>query len=203
MMNDLDYGGLGSAITLQGHASVRSVFSIAEIDATRREAANNRAMSEALFNDSYVLRDSKYLVPRRRIRFSDAGEHLLGIHDALTPCVSKIVSKSLFPTRAGYVYYEPGGFLGVHVDEDVCEYTLLANVGGPPDPLRIYPSLMKITGKQLADYVAIHGFSPQSGWLEVDEPSDGFLLINGAKLPHARPVVDACITILALCYSTI
>ena len=67
--------------------------------------------------------------------------------------LGKIIGRPLSPTRACYIYYRPGDYIGLHKDASVCEVTLITSVAGPLEALVVHPSLIGISVGRIVDYL--------------------------------------------------
>lgn len=202
---DLDYESLYSEITRQHYVLLRDLRSAEETNSLFEDAVSQHMTSSIdLTSTQCFLNGNRFMVPERRMRYADGGETLLDMHEnpELVAAIRKITKLDLWPTRAGYVYYEPGDYLGTHIDLSGCQYTLLGSVAGPTEPLVVYPELAGTTSHELFDIVKAGGRAiPAADSREVEVPADGFLMFCGSQLPHGRPPVSKSVIIAALCYS--
>jgi hypothetical protein len=115
--------------------------------------------------------------------------------------LERIAGRRLSPTRASYIYYEPGDYIGLHKDAAVCQITLITSVSGALEPLMVHPSLVGVPVEELLAISREYSGMPP-GATRVAIPRGGlFLMLLGSRIPHHRPAaLDSC-TIATLCYA--
>ena len=107
------------------------------------------------------------------------------------------------PTRASYLYYEPGDFMGLHTDLPSCALTMLTSLGGDAPPLVVHPELPSLEPSRLEEIAHAGVLRPGGVPLPVSERGVSMLL--GSETPHHRPVVDAehDVVVVTLCYTAL
>jgi hypothetical protein len=110
----------------------------------------------------------------------------------------------LRPTRASYLYYGAGDYMGLHTDAAPCFLTLLVPVAGPPPALTVFPDLVGVSAEQLA-LLARPGSGLAAGGREVPFPACGFVALQGNRVPHQRERVPegAQVGVATLCFAPI
>jgi hypothetical protein len=115
--------------------------------------------------------------------------------------LERIAGRRLCPTRASYIYYRPGDYIGLHKDAAVCAVTLITSIAGTLGPLVVHPSLVGAAPEELLAISRAYSGMPPGGTRVVVPDGGRFLMLLGSKIPHHRPAaLDFC-TIATLCYA--
>jgi hypothetical protein len=135
-----------------------------------------------------------------RFRFAPPGRRIYEMHtsDAMLSLVSGITGHTLTASRASYIYYGIGDFLGTHIDHDVCRYTAIIPLSDPIEPLHLYPDAAGVTATDL--FRRLESGASMGPPVVVDLPWRGMVLLRGSAIPHARPVTRTECRIATLCF---
>jgi hypothetical protein len=173
---------------------------LAEAD-ERHSAA--RKMSEA----GYTFPEGTGLRGPRHLHTSAPGPRLDELHRsaaaiATTSCLFRARS---FPTRAAFLYYEPGDYVGLHKDITYCAITLIIPLSGECDPLIVYPDYYQVNATERLRYLAqiVGDGADERESQELTMEPGSCLALLGASLPHRRPRASSTLTTMTLCYSPV
>jgi hypothetical protein len=115
--------------------------------------------------------------------------------------LERIAGRRLCPTRASYIYYRPGDYIGLHKDAAVCAVTLITSIAGALGPLVVHPSLVGAPTEELLAISRAYSGMPSGGTRVVVPHGGMFLMLLGSIVPHHRPAaLDFCV-IATLCYA--
>jgi hypothetical protein len=139
-LEDLHLPDLSLASRLQilemGTLSVSPLADISFMDDLKNEALRLEPDSRGNCVDKIVLgRDGRLSSPRKH-RTATPGLALQSLHEKPQLCksISKAMGKRMFATRASYLFYQPGDFIGFHTDIGPCQVTVLMRVFGNVGP---------------------------------------------------------------------
>jgi hypothetical protein len=168
-----------------------------EADALKRSAREFAGHEYNLGGNGRVSSPSVHLSAR-------PGARLRAIHEDLNllTVLRKLTGRPLLPTRASYIFYRAGDFIGLHTDVSPCGLTLISSVLGRTEPLVLHPELQGLTPEQLYETTRQSGGQPEGGLL-VDVPVGGALALLGSRVPHNRPLAKEQNAIATLCYAAI
>lgn len=148
------------------------------------EARQSRALAQHLEDDRCFLDHRRKLRTARRFRVNPQGQVLHRAHaSTVREMAIEAIGCELWPTRASYLYYAPGDFIGPHQDVEQCEYTLVAPLGaegvfspfpyeGPLNPVDAFAAFWSRREQ------------PHDGELQLPERTGA--LFRGDELIHVR-----------------
>lgn len=180
---------------------VQNWFSPTQLDRLKKESEGLHSEAEPLVVAQCAVRGGQFW-GACRFRYASAGPVLLEVHkdDRLVSLMADLAGRPMIPTRASYIYYGEGDFLGPHVDHaDACSYAAIIPVSESVEPLEIYPEMMNVRLDDLREKV-ISGSSlgePR----QVEYPTGGMLIFHGSSLPHSRPPAQTPCRIATVCFS--
>jgi len=166
----------------------------------RREGQSRRPLAVVRKRLVPKIGDTGRVASHAQHFLSSPGPVLQEIHESeeLVAFVGALLGKVVFPTRASYLYYEPGDYVGLHQDVSSCELTLLVNLFAGKQPFTVHPELSGVTAERLLEVVVKSGGFPEGG-VDVVYPENGAIAIMG-ELPHQRPLAEQPATIAVLCF---
>lgn len=167
-----------------------------------QEALGLRHRAEISERRDFQLVEGTQLLSPARKRFIQAGAIRRALHaGAVAERTSAVLGRQVKAALSSYLLYEPGDFLGLHVDQRVCQVTVLVLLAGDPGPLYVHPGLQGLPAHELLRLSQAHAGHPPGG--TAVHLQDGPLLLRGAELPHHRPAHDgdANVALAAFCYS--
>jgi hypothetical protein len=169
----------------------------------RREAMDIEPTARGICGEQYrISRDGRVSSPRHH-RTATPGPVLRDTHEdqELIDLVESVVERKLFPTRASYIYYQPGDYIGLHNDTAACHVTLITSIVGNLDPLIVHHELGDLNPEQLLEVSRRHEGRPPGG-TPVQVPDSGrLLMLMGSAIPHHRPISLQHCAIATLCYA--
>jgi hypothetical protein len=174
-------------------------ISAESLEELRDEAARQRAhAAHHTYRTPTIEADGNFIAERRN-SYSPAGPGLDAWHtdDAVLASVGKLTGCEVFPTRATYVYYDVGDFIGLHVDVALSRVTLLSRLSPVDDPVYVCPELLRVPLSKVLEE-ATSDYARRGKPVPV--PVGGFLAIAGADLPHFRPPGDEECLVVSMCY---
>ncbi|HEX6476875.1 MAG TPA: hypothetical protein VF005_06340 [Acidimicrobiales bacterium] len=99
--------------------------------------------------------------------------------------VQGLSGRPMVPVQAAYLYYQEGGFCGLHTDRPDFEVQLMISVTGDMGPLLIRPDLASVPAWELAQACSHQRVA--DGGLELRYPRLGVTVFSGTQVPHHRP----------------
>ena len=119
--------------------------------------------------------------------WSDKGALLARLHrdPKMISLVQGLSGRPMLPVQAAYLYYQEGGFCGLHTDRPDFEVQLMISVTGDMGPLVIRPDLASVPAWELAQVCTHEGVA--DGGLELRYPRFGVTVFSGTRVPHHRP----------------
>lgn len=192
----------------RGYAIVRDVLDAKHlVPRLTREALVQREAEHRTAGKHYGLgHDGTYVSGGMAFTSSHPGPALRTLHrsDEFRELVREVTGNPLLrhSGNLSYMYYYPGSHIDVHTDVPGCEVTVLTSVIGQTPPLIAYPRLHGIRPRQLLAVARRTGGRPPGG-VALELPVGGFLIIDGRRLPHRRPLVgpaEGPFGIAALCF---
>jgi hypothetical protein len=120
----------------------------------------------------------------------------------LASLLTTAVGRRLFPTRASYVHYPRGGFIGLHRDLDPCRYTVLTPLTSSAEPIYLHFDLAHLSGNELRK-IAVATLGAPTGGTSLDLPPDSLAIISGSLIPHHRPPTSKPCTLAVLCFDSL
>jgi len=187
----------------RGYCSLPNPLSVEHTAALLAEAAALASSARRATGYYYRVNADQSISSPRRLSTIAAGPVLQSIHldETRRGLLDDILGQRLSPTRASYIYYGPGDYIGLHKDASVCEVTLITSVSGALDPLVVHPSLRDVAPEELLAVSRAHSAMPPGGTRVVIPSGGTFLMLLGSAIPHHRPAaLDYC-TIATLCYA--
>jgi len=178
-----------------------SLVSSEEREALRLEAS--RLSGDARTNERYgfQLVDGVQLLSPARNRSVADGDVRCNLHTlTLVDRLLALLGRHVKAIVSSYLYYGRDDFLGLHIDQRLCQLTVLVLLDGDAGPLILHPELCDIPGESLLRYSQEHWGHPPGG--TAVHLQDGPLVLQGALIPHHRPPHkgDGEITLAAFCY---
>ena len=169
-----------------------------------REAEAARASARPWSSTDYALSRSGQLSSPRSHRSGSPGGVLRALHEGnrVRELLRELTGLHFFATRASYLFYEPGDFIGLHTDLDACQVTLVTSVLGSPDPLVLHPELAAMPGPVLLALSRRSAGVPAGGE-PVAVPHGGVLVLRGSRVPHHRPPARSECAVATLCYAAL
>ena len=119
---------------------------------------------------------------------------LLQYQAALLPLLRTLTGYLLVPSDSWYIYYEKTDEIGLHVDPEESDISVLTSVLGEVGPLHLHPDLEGQNQNQLNSYYKGVGWNPIGG-IPLSYPCDGILINRGHRIPHHRagkPISQRC-----------
>jgi hypothetical protein len=184
----------------------------------RSEADDLRVHAGGATIARFHLHDDGSLRGKRRVRVATGGARLHELHHTVGLDAARRASNvQLYPTRACYLYYEPGDYALLHHDVSQCTVTLLACVAGDAEPLILYPSFGRATESDIEalnaapvcdrvmfeSYLADHIDPARLSAVSLEPTADLIVAQRGRDIPHARYPQDSPVTMAALCYAAL
>lgn len=202
--SDLELEPLAERIKRDGFVHLKKLLTMEATLTLASEARDRRSSAGESVARSYQLGDSGRVGSPRAHLSSFPGICLRSLHEdpALLAAVRALTGRLLLPTRASYIYYRLGDFIGLHTDVSPCTLTLIIGVLGETEPLILHPELLALAPEQLYEKACrSHGLP--TGGMPVPIPAEGALALLGSKLPHHRPPTRKESAIATLCYAAI
>lgn len=183
--------------------TVGNLWNTTVLQGVLAEALTLTPSASKMVTEVYEAGDGR-VSSRRCHSYAYPGRALAALHDDpdLRQYLSTLSSSSVFPTRASYVIYQPGEFIGMHTDIPWCAISVLIPVTPDAGPLHIQPALRGASQERLLD-VAQTSKSFPSGGLTPTFPANGALLFRGSRLPHYRPPCPDLTIMAAMCYDAV
>jgi hypothetical protein len=180
--------------------TVQALVSPADRRALRAEARSLYAGAQRRFRSGFRLIDGWQLLGPLSSAYADTGARLDSIHRQLAARLAEFTGPGTRPAMSSYIYYEPGDGIGLHLDQQRCQYDVLVYLDGTPGPLCIHPDLAQLPPRELHAH-AVAGVSEPG--VQVDL-RDGPVVLAGRTTPHHRPahVGPGTLTIAAFCFGT-
>ncbi len=191
------------SLTPNGYCLMSDVLAPDRVAALLGEAASMAADAGSMPRDVYRVNDDQSISSPRRMHATAGGPVLRAIQrdEALLDMIEHAAGHRVAPTRAAYIFYEPGDYLGLHRDSTLCEVTLLTGVGGALDPLIVHPELVGLPAEELLYVSRAHDATPPGG-VGAEVPAAGsFLMLSGSKVPHHRPPASRHGSVATLCFA--
>jgi len=203
-LSNVPHERMRAELAARSWLTVSGVLSDAELENLRVEAAKQRPFAHGRFLERASLGSEGRLLSQSAHWAAAPGLALAELHeDARTrDFVCSLAGRRLFPTRATYLYYPRGGFVGLHTDIHACSVTLLIGLTPGLDDLVVHPELVDADPTTLLDLAVRHGGIPLSG-TSVRYPENGWLVIQGATLPHHRPPATRPCTVATICFGAL
>jgi hypothetical protein len=172
------------------------------VDEFHEESVRQFAQAERHEYERATVDEYGTLVCARKNWYGPPGPAMERVHNdpRLLAEVEAATGTPVFPTRSSYIYYEPGDFIGLHVDFALCRYTLLARLTARPDPLFVCPSLRGLPVEAIRD---VCDTDYREHGQPVQVPVDGFLLLRGSATPHFRPPAKLECRTISLCFDAL
>lgn len=170
------------------------------------EAESVHSLRQPLVREEYSYTADGVRGPRRN-HASAPGPTLVKLHEylAVSGFASDLLGQQAYATRAAYLYYDAGDFVGLHTDSAYCELTLIINVSGGRDSLFLYPHLYRHRNSdELISLSALIGEARDTTFAVPGPVRQGACLaLLGRDLPHRRPPASDRMTVATLCYATL
>lgn len=171
-----------AAAMAQGFVSVPGVISEDELAELRDDARSQAVSMSSKSRDGWSVVDGWQVLGPARYSYSADGEVRDAVHERFAPRLSQVVGTELEPVQSNYLYYDQGDFIGLHLDQARCQYTVIVALDGDPEPVCVHPELAGLDPARI-----------QRRWNE-NGPCGGVpvalqggpLLINGVTIPHHR-----------------
>jgi hypothetical protein len=201
-----DWSGVSAAqFERTGFCSLDRIIPESSLKALREEARTQGLSRKPLVSNDYTFTATGVRGPRRYAG-GIPGAELVGLHESasISNLASHLLGARAYATRAGYLYYEEGDYVGLHTDSPYCQLTIIAHIDGAGEALTLYPHLYRARdlAKLKALAAALASGNEEPG-LNAPMARSGVLALLGRDLPHRRSPATAPITVAFLCYSTI
>lgn len=168
-----------------------------EFDKLAKEAAQSRSFSFAQRESANKRDERGFLRTSRRFSVSSGGEVMASIHDSLIArWMVDVVDHRALPTRASFLYYASGDYVGPHHDLAQCTYTVLVPIT-QPSYLHTYPE--GLDGEP--DEIERAFLAGELLSKPVKLASKSASVITGQELMHSRPPGHAEAWTAVFCYS--
>lgn len=108
-----------------------------------RESSDLRADAKQVLVDTPYLDGGTRLVSQARYKAGGAGPELRRLHEhsQIAAGLATFFGCEPTPTRASFIYYEPGDHVGLHQDVSSCTVVALLHIDGSPSETLIHPEL--------------------------------------------------------------
>jgi hypothetical protein len=178
--------------------TVPALISRSERRALRSEARSLYGSSQRRSREGFELVDGWQLLGPVSNAFADGGDQLGSVHQAIATRFAGLIDSEVVPAMSSYLYYEPGDYIALHLDQQRCQYDVLVILDGTPGPLCVHPELTGMPPRALHAR-AIAGISEPGVLVDL---SDGPLVLAGRSTPHHRPPHPGpeILTLAAFCF---
>lgn len=166
-------------------------------------AALSATAVDRVFDESRV-RDDGGVVSRSDHRVANSGTVLQAWHESgpLRQLAGLLLENEAFPTRSSYIYYPPGGHVGLHTDVQPCRLTLLVPLTSGMEPLVVHPGLRSVPAGELVR-IARESDGFPGGGLTVPYARGKMLALLGTELPHHRLPTGSTCSLATLCFDSL
>jgi hypothetical protein len=163
--------------------TVPQLLTHADLAALQDEAKALRVEARRRHREGFQLVDGWQLLGPVNSASADGGDWRPAIHRRMAARFDELVHPGLHPTVSSYLYYEPGDFIGLHLDQGRCQYDVLVVLDGVATPLCVHPELTGVAPDRLPA-LAAGGVSEPGMLVRLGiEP----VVLAGRATPHHRP----------------
>jgi hypothetical protein len=193
-----------SALAEHGFVAMQDLWAAEQTAGLTSEARIQARCAHPWGNRNYLLSSDGQVSSPRRHRSAGPGPTLRAVHESVSvrSLLRELTGLYFFPTRASYLYYAPGDFIGLHTDIEPCQLTLVTSVLGNPDPLVIHTEFADVPSSLILE-TARRTCGLPAGGDAIPVPRGGALLLRGSRVPHHRPPARGNCAIATLCYAAL
>ena len=170
-----------TGIGLHGFATLAGLLEERELEQLRDDARHQREQLSSKERTDWSVVDGWQILGPARYSYSADGDVRDAIQRQVVDRVSARSGLALVPVQSNYLYYAEGDFLGLHLDQARCQYTVIMRLDGPSEPVCMHPELAGLD----AETVRARWTDDACGGVPV-ALEDGPLLVHGVSVPHHR-----------------
>lgn len=171
-----------------------------DLAALRTEAELLRPNAQRRHRSGFFIVDGWQLLGPVDNAYADSGDRRPAIHERMAARFDELIHPGLVPTVSSYLYYEPGDFIGLHVDQRRCQYDVLVVLDGVAAPLCVHPELVGIAPDRLYAQ-ALSGVREPGTPVQMGSSP---LVLAGQAIPHHRLPhrSSSTLSLAAFCFGT-